>query len=202
MTLSERWENLKGLYTRWSNAPGIQSVQVGYERYGLQSDDEYFRERMQLENYAFPITEVAWTREGDQSKKARVERLQPDIQHGSFLLPAFVWAPGVPMNLWSINEEKGHPELRALRADTNAMMDAKRDRAEWRIAKPIVRKDEEGKLYDLTRAFLEEAIFFPFGVHDDLLDASSRIYDMEPVPPILAESDDAIAALEIAYPDA
>ena len=201
MSLSERWENLKNLYHKWRVAPGIQSIQVGYERYGLQSDQEYFEERMNLEGFSFPIEEVAWTREGDQSKKARVERLQPDIQHGSFLLPALVWAPGVSTNLWSIDAEKGHPVLRPLIGDTNAMVNAKRDASEWRIIKPIVRKDEEGRMYDLTRAFLEEAIFFPFGTHDDLLDASSRIYDMMPVPPVMGESDEHLALLEPAYPD-
>jgi phage terminase large subunit-like protein len=202
MSLSERWENLKNLYQKWTRAPGIQSVQVGYERYGLQSDDEYFRERMELENFAFPIEEVSWTREGDQSKRSRVERLQPDIQHGNFLLPALVYSPGQPKNLWSINAEKGHPELRPLRDDTKPMAEAKHANEPWRIANPIVRKDEEGRLYDLTRAFIEEAIFFPFGTHDDLLDAASRIYDMTPIPPIHSESDDYVASLATAHPDA
>jgi hypothetical protein len=202
MTLSQRWENLKNLYLKWRKAPGVQIVQVGYERYGLQSDDEYFQERMMLENFSFPITELAWTQEGDQSKKARVERLQPDIQHSTFYLPALVWQAGVPMNLWGIDEEKGSPILRPLRADTKAMAEAKSAGEEWRIAKPIIRKDEDGNLYDLTRAFIEEAIFFPFGTHDDLLDATSRIYDMGAVPPVMAETEERLEAMMGDYLDA
>src|SRR5215212_2575284 len=159
MKLSERWENLRNLYTKWTNAPGIQCVMVGYERYGLQSDDEYFQERMMLEGFSFPIQELAWTREGDQSKRARVERLQPDIQHGAFFLPALVFQPGQPMNLWKIDAEKGSPVLRPLVDDTKEMAAAKAAGETWRIAKPIVRRDESGKMYDLTRAFVEEAIF-------------------------------------------
>lgn len=202
MSLSERWQNLKNLYLKWRAAPGVQIVQVGYERYGLQSDDEYFGERMNLEKFSFPITELSWTKEGNESKQHRVERLQPDIEHSAFFLPALVWQPGSPMNLWHINEEKGAYEMRVLQGDTKAMAEAKRAHEEWRIAKPIVRQDEEGRLYDLTRAFMEEAIFFPFGTHDDLIDACSRIYDMTPVPPIASESDINIEALQGDYADA
>jgi hypothetical protein len=43
--------------------------------------------------------------------------------------------------------------------------------------------DENGKAYDLTEKFRLEVSFFPFGGLKDVIDAASRIYDMEPTPP-------------------
>jgi phage terminase large subunit-like protein len=204
MNLATRWDELKRLYKKWTQARGVQCVMVGWERYGLQTDEEYFKERMALEGFSFPITELAWTREGNESKANRVERLQPDIEHSKFFLPGLVWQHGSRENLWEVNTDRGQIDLRALKAPTRIMLDMKQSGEEWRLAKPLIHKDEHGELYDLTRAFQEEAMFFPFGSHDDLIDAASRLYDMEPVTPSHHEMPSAIAerAKEQAFPDA
>ena len=45
-------------------------------------------------------------------------------------------------------------------------------------------KDEDGNPYDLTRVFFEEFALFPFSPRDDLLDAMSRIVDMDARAPV------------------
>lgn len=63
---------------KWTGVPGAQLVKVGLERYGMQSDRDYFEERMRLEGYSFTIEELNWTGErAGESKKVRVGRLEP-----------------------------------------------------------------------------------------------------------------------------
>lgn len=196
MPLSERWKRLEELHRRWSNMPGVQSVSVGYERYGSQSDDEYFSEQMRLSGKAFDIRELNWTGQvGRESKQARVERLEPDFRLGSFFIPARVWHPSADEGetsttsaTWWIEEGsdeiKYRPYPQVHRDERRVLSGGER----WRIMTPIKRKDEDGNLYDLVRVFFEEFRFFPFSPRDDLIDAISRIYDMDPRPAIKHES--------------
>jgi dGTP triphosphohydrolase len=57
-----------------------------------------------------------------------------------------------------------------------------------RIVTALQRRDENGDIYDLTRVFMDEMIRHPFAVHDDLLDATSRIYDLDPQAPVAYEA--------------
>lgn len=195
MSLSERWSALKLLYKKWTAAPGVQSVSVGYERYGQQSDDEHFQHRMQEEEFSFPIEELSWTRDGKESKRDRVERLEPDFRNGKFFLPSQVWEPIIGDCWWRIDVDKSHvvtqpiidPKKPKAIQETKAMREARLAGASELIARPIIRKDEDGKPYDVTRALMEEMLFFPFAPKDDFVDALSRIHDMNAVPPTFHE---------------
>jgi hypothetical protein len=163
MGLRERWEALKGLRRYWMAQPGVQTVQVGYERYGMQSDLEYFEEQMTRDKEAFEITELAWTSDGAQAKDDRVQRLQPDFISRRFYLAAVT--QGETANQKRIREQG----------------------QAFRIFKPVQRRDHEGNLYSLNKGFLEEYLTYPFSSKKDLIDATSRLYDMSPVPPIIID---------------
>ena len=143
--------------------PGVQSVTVGYERYGSTSDLEYFEEMMRRDGDAFEITELAWPREGPGSKTDRVQRLEPWFRAGRFFLPAVA------------------------ESETKAQVSMREQGQAFRIYRPVKRTDEEGRMYSLNKNFLEEFLVFPFGVHDDLVDAMSRIEDIDPQPPIIVD---------------
>jgi hypothetical protein len=86
------------------------------------------------------------------------------------------------------NPAVGQIMYRPLRGLTKAQRWMKDTQQSHRIVTPLRRLDEDGNIYDLTRVFMEEARFFPFAPHDDLIDAVSRIYDIEPCSPVAFES--------------
>lgn len=163
MDLQERWQRLRDLYIKWVREPGIQSVKVGYERYGAIADLDYFKEKMRIDKFNINIEELEWPREGGGSKIDRVQRLGPDFRSHKFFLP------------YATNPE---------RLTSNQELMQKRGYG-YRISKSIRRKDSEGNIYDLVQQFKEQVHYFPFGGLKDLVDATSRIYDMEALPPIL-----------------
>lgn len=180
MSLSQRWIQISRLWKRWSNMPGIQATFVGYEQFGMQTDLEYFQERMEVEKLSFPIAELAWPREGPVSKKQRIERLEPDIIMSRFLMPH-------TFNLV--------PDGNAVRVETydprgtKAVLAAIEQNEKYRTAEPLKKRNEDGILYDPVRVWLEEFMLFPFAPYDDFLDVTSRIYDMEPRPPVSYEDE-------------
>jgi hypothetical protein len=164
MSLTERWLALKGLRNVWLRQPGVQMVKLGYERYGSTSDMEYFEERMRIEREAFPIEELAWPREGPGSKFDRIQRLEPDFRAG---------------RLYLIADNDGKETANQARMKAQG--------AAFRVLKPVRRVDHERNAYSLNAGLLTEYLTYPFSVHDDFLDALSRIYDLEPVPPIIVD---------------
>lgn len=195
MTLSQRWTNLKNLYRKWARTKGVQHIAVGYERYGAQSDDEYFHEQMDLDarkgvaDSHFTITELNWPRDGTESKKERVERLEPDFRNGRFFLPLPVLRNGKP-SIWTVD---GNPDSKTFRdiqyrdvggLSRQQMAVVEAGSADL-IAKAIRGVDQDGHVYDLTLLFFQEYESFPFGARKDLIDATSRLYDMEPRGPVI-----------------
>lgn len=228
MRLSERYHLIKQLHLKWSSFHGVQSVRVGYEQYGAQVDLEVIEEYQMRDGSYFELEELNFPREGLHSKKHRVERLEPDMKTGRFLMPGVVYHPEIPephrkrdfpesmknriarfscqWKVWSEADNQkaggksehqvGQIIYRPLMAPTRAQNYADSIRQPHRIVAPLRRINEDGEIYDLTRVFMEEARFFPFSPHDDLIDAAARIYDMEPCAPVAFESEDTEAVDE------
>jgi hypothetical protein len=62
----------------------------------------------------------------------------------------------------------------------------------YRISSKIRKLDENDELYDLSERLKLQVSYFPFGDRKDIVDALSRIYDMEPEPPVGPASIDDI----------
>lgn len=215
MKLSRRWELLKQLKKKWEDHPGVQLLRVGYEQYGMQSDLEVIEEKMEAEGNAFKIEELGTPQQGKHSKPDRIERLEPDFNKGSFYLPAVVYHPEYGSGLgfqslwdvWSAEKFKlmedagvtdptknppiGTIVYRPMQGLTTQQRYCEATHQTHRIVGAIKRRNEDGDMYDLTRVFIEEARFHPFAPHDDLIDAVSRIYDMDPRKPVMFEAANA-----------
>jgi len=169
MDLLERWTHLRGLWQKWRVAPGVVGVKVGYEKYGAQADMDYFLERRRVENVSgLEIEELEWPSDGPGSKDDRVSRLVPDIRSHAF------WLPYEPAD-----EDPDFTESQ------QRMIASGYD---YRIAKPIIQRDENGQLYNLSERFRMQVAYYPFTGLKDLIDAVSRIYDMDVRPPEFIDS--------------
>jgi hypothetical protein len=164
MSLSERWLNMRDLWKKWRISPGVVGVKVGYERYGAIADMDYFEERIRTENVqGLSIDELEWPNDGPGSKDDRVQRLQPDLRNHAFFVPR--------------DPADDEPDL----SDQQRRMIAAG--YDYRIARPIIQRNENGELYNLTDRFKMQVSYYPFTGLKDLIDAVSRIYDMDPRAP-------------------
>lgn len=162
--LQERWEWLSLLYRKWKKEPGVQAVQVGYEKFGALADLDYFKEQQQRNNLHFQIDELAWPSEGGGSKSDRVGRLVPELKKGRLYVPY----PTNPDRLTSLQ--------------------IKRKNESYLWSRKIKKKGSDGVVYDLTENLLKQIQFFPMG-KVDLIDAVSRIYDMTITKPLLLSEE-------------
>jgi hypothetical protein len=209
MKLSDRWDYIKQLKRKWEGHPGVFMVKIGYERYGQQVDLEVIKDMMMRENNDFPIEELNTPRKGRHAKSDRISRLEPDIREGRFYLPCVayhgdfgkagehicywsVWTQKHNENAAAIEEKHAHSvgqvTYRPMKGLTKAQERCVLTAQKHRIVTALQRRDENGDIYDLTRVFIDEMIRHPFAVHDDLIDATSRIYDIDPSPPVAYEA--------------
>jgi len=156
---------------------------------------------------------------GKHAKPDRISRLEPDMNRGAFYVPAVVHHPdfgGSHNNaaLWNVWTEADHKRAEEAGMAKNPAVDtiiyrpmqgATRQQRymeatfqKYRILTALKRLDENGDAYDLTRMFLEEMRLHPFAPHDDILDAASRVYDLEPKSPVQLE---AMSTEPTAHPD-
>ena len=176
MNLRERWLAIRGMRRKWRNQPGVQGVFVGYEKYGMQSDLEYFQEQMEVDLDSFEIKELNWAKDSGQSKPDRVQRLVPVMMQGKFYLAAIIMKEDPPESgRWVSAESARQTEMR------------QRGEA-FRILTPVKQKDHEGNLYSLNQKCINEVINFPSpNFPDDFIDACSRIYDMDYKAPVIID---------------
>jgi hypothetical protein len=134
MTLSERWTALRDLYKRWSNMRGVQLVRVGYEALRPSDRRRILPRAHDARRHFVPIDELNWVREGGQSKKDRVERLEPDFRLGRFYLPALVYEPGAGACWWKLDKSKGTFIKEPMRGPTREMLALEKLNEKHRVA--------------------------------------------------------------------
>jgi phage terminase large subunit-like protein len=220
MKLSERWDYIKNFKRKWERHPGVDTVKVGYEQYGMQVDLEVIQDIQIREDNWFPIDKLGTPSRGQHSKPDRIRRLEPDIRERRFLFPCVAFhgdfgTPGHRICYWDVwTEERKQAMAKQIEAaeaagDKAQLEELKETLAynveqiiyrpiygltrrqremvdsgqKHRIVTALQRRDENGDIYDLTRVCFDELLKHPFAVHDDLIDAMSRIYDIDPQPP-------------------
>lgn len=212
MRLSRRYELICQMREKWLEHPGVQMVRVGYEQYGLVNDIEVIKEYQERDKNYFEIVELSTPREGKDSKPDRISRLEPDFNRNLFYLPGVVYHPefggshnnSALWEVWTEEDQKlmseagnidptknpavGTIVYRPMKGPTRLQRAMEATMQTHRIVTPIRRRNEDGDIYDLTRMFIEEFRLVPFAPHDDLIDATSRYYDMEPIKPVPIEA--------------
>jgi hypothetical protein len=188
-SLLDRYNWTKMLYNKWVNSPGVQAVFVGYEKYGALADLDYFYSQMKLPNEpSFIIKELASpTGMGNASKEDRVQRLDPDLRRHKIFLPYPTTAKTLTSHQKKILNMKEEELKRLSMSENDYMKNTSAKMQTYRLSKAIIRKDSEGQIYDLSEQLVTQFHYFPHGGKVDLIDAFSRIYDMEIAPPVVQD---------------
>jgi hypothetical protein len=130
-----------------------------------------------------------WT---EKDKKALTERIKAAEETGDDDLAESL-EPALAYNIGQIT-------FRPMHGLTRRQRDCEKTGQNYRIVTALQRRDEQGKIYDLTRVFFDELLRHPFALHDDLIDAASRIYDLDPQAPDVHEAQ-STEPLDVDYTD-
>jgi len=95
LNLTERANTLFALQRKF------RPEKIAYEKYGMQSDIEHFKDRMDRENYHFRIQSVA----GQTKKEDRIRRLVPLFEQGRIFLPQQCIQKNTDLTQVFMNEE-------------------------------------------------------------------------------------------------
>ena len=118
-----------------------------------------------------------WT---EKEKQALIERIKEAEEAGDDDLAESL-KPALAYNIGQIT-------FRPVRGLTRRQRNCERTGQYFRVVEALQRRDEQGNIYDLTRVFFDELLRHPFARHDDLIDAASRIYDIDPQAPEVHEA--------------
>lgn len=98
LNLSERWKALWYLYKKW----GMHRIKkVGYERYGKDSDSQYFQEQAKGQGVRIPIEELG----GTTSKPERIAWLLPRFEAMEWHLPTAIYYTDTEKNRHNLIQE-------------------------------------------------------------------------------------------------
>ena len=154
-----------------------------------KKDSEHFQSQVEIAGRSFEIEDVAWVKEGRQAKDNRIARLRPDFERGHFFLPSL--CRNDESKLCYVKVENGEVKYVPAINETKLMRQMHRDGQLYRVLRPIQRKDEEGRLYDLPTRFMTEYLNHPgLGSYKGPLDATRRVYDISPRPPVIINEQD------------
>ena len=90
-------------------------------------------------------------------------------------------------NISTASVPEGQMDLESPVNDVNPGIELMLEGSGHLVSRRVVRRDENDRVYDLTERFLAQADAFPYCQKKDIIDAVSRIYDMEVRAPALIE---------------
>lgn len=89
LELRERWRALKRLHQRW------KPYLVFWEDYAVSADGQYFKEKMDDENYSFRFETPPNRGKANLKKEDRIRKLHPWFADGRIHFPEAMWRPTV-----------------------------------------------------------------------------------------------------------